>query len=295
MRLVTNPATNLPPEVLEALGIVMMPQQVVVDEVHHDTRGDVTFETIDDWIGNAKSHPYVLGTSAAEFVTHLSRLGKEDAELVVVTTSRKLIQSYDACQTACRTLGKHPKWKHLDVQIVDSRSTDIGTGMVIAYAAAARDAGLSPAEVARACEEFAAAMRVAFVVQEMDNLVKGGRASFLKAWAAKFFGVRPLIEFVDGQLEPARTYKAKLDPTDVLRDWALSGRGCSDGTPVWIACSHGDIPEDAERLADKMAESLDVRRRFVVPLAPSIYLHAGRGALTLGVVPLEGLSWIPST
>lgn len=294
MRLVTNPATNLPPEQLEANGIVMMPQQIVVDEVHHDTRDDVTLQTIDNWIRSAKAHPYVLGTSAAEFVSRLSKLGRDDADLLVVTTSRKLIQSYDACHTARRTLQKHPKWKHLNVHIVDSRTTDIGTGMVIAYAAAARDAGLEPGDVVRVTEEFAAALRVAFVVQEMDNLVKGGRASFLKAWAAKFLGVRPLIEFVDGQLEPASTFKAKHDPMEVLRDWALAGRGLSAGSPVWLACSHGGVPNDARRLADTLAETFDVRRQFTVPLAPSIYLHTGRGALAVGVVPLDGLSWVPN-
>jgi fatty acid-binding protein DegV len=111
MRLVTNPATNLPPEQLEADGIVMMPQQIVVDEVHHDTRDDVTLQTIDNWIRSAKA------------------------------------------------------------------------------------------------------------------------------------------------------------------------RG---------------VPNDARRLADTLAETFDVRRQFTVPLAPSIYLHTGRGALALGVVPLDGLSWVPN-
>lgn len=293
MRLVTNPGTNMSPSVIAAHDIEVLPQHIVVDDVHHDTRAGVTLESVDGWISGANVHPYVLGTSAAQFAGHLSRLGAADPELLVIMSSRKIIQSYAACITACKTLEQHPKWKHLQVRVVDTGGTDVGAGLVATYAAEAIAAGFSLDEVFRLCEAFSAATIVAFAVQEMDNLVKGGRASFLKVWAAKFLRVRPLIAFVDGQLESVRNYKAKTEPTEVLRDWALDELGESARRRVWVGVSHGGVPEQAEVLADDLESRLDVRRRLVLPVVPSIYLHGGPGSVLVAVTDLDRLDWVP--
>lgn len=203
MLLVTNPGTNVPMTFVEEHAITMLPQQIVVDEVFHDTRTGMSLDTIDEWVAGAKVHPYVLGTSAAEFAGHLTRLSAEDSELLVIMTSRNLIQSYDACKSACKTLANQRKWRHLKIRVIDSGVTDIGTGLVTMYAAEARAAGFGLDEVANLTEEFVAATQTVFVVQELDYVVKGGRASFVKAWAAKFFGVRPILAFVDGFIEPS--------------------------------------------------------------------------------------------
>lgn len=293
MRLVTNPGTNMSPSVIAEHNIEVLPQHIVVDDVHHDTRAGVVQETVDQWVAQAKVHPYVLGTSAAQFAGHLSRLGAEDPELLVIMSSRKIIQSFTACTTASKTLAQHPKWKHLQIRIVDTGTTDVGAGLAATYAAEAIAAGLSLDEVFHLCEQFSAATRVAIAIQEMDNLVKGGRASFLKMWAAKFLGVRPIVAFADGQLEPARRYKVKSDPVAALRDWVLEEVEPSAGGRVWVAASHGGVPEQAEALVVDLESRLDVRRRLVAPTVPSIHLHGGPGSIMVAVTDVERLDWIP--
>ncbi len=294
MLLVTNPGTNVPPALVEEHAVAMLPQQIVVDDVHHDTRAGMGLQEVDAWVDSATVHPYVLGTSAAEFAGHLTRLSSDDPELLVIMTSRKIIQSYDACKTACKTLANHDKWSHLRISVVDSGSTDIAAGLVMTYAAMARAEGFDLEKVTRLTEEFASATRTAFVIQEMDNLVKGGRASFLKAWAAKFFGIRPVIAFVDGQLQPVGKYKTKEDPTDVLRDWVLDALPSGAGSRAWVGISHGQVPEQAAALADKLGAALEVEHSVVLPVSPSIYLHGGPGAILVAVTDLDGLSWVPS-
>jgi len=293
MRLVTNPGTNMSPSVIAAHNIEMLPQQIVVDDVHHDTRAGVRQEVVDQWIAQAKVHPYVLGTSAAEFAGHLSRLGADDPELLVIMSSRKIIQSFAACTTASKTLAQHPKWTHLQIRIVDTGTTDIGAGLAATYAAEAIAAGFSLDEVFHLCEQFSAATTVAMAIQNMDNLVKGGRASFLKMWAAKFLGVRPIIAFADGQLEPVRRYKVKSDPVVALRDWVLESTEASAGGRLWVAASHGGVPEQAEALVVDLESRADVCHRLVLPTVPSIHLHGGPGSIMVAITDLERLDWLP--
>lgn len=295
MRLVTNPGTNVSPRELAEYEVEILPQHIVVDEEHHDTRAGVSFETIDGWIAGARVHPYVLGTSAASAAGLLSKLGSQDPELLLIMSSRKIIQSFDSCTTASNTLENHPKWGHLKIRVVDTALTDIATGMATSYAGMAIAAGFGLEDVARLVEEFCAATVMGFVVQDMTNLVKGGRASFLKAWAAKFLKVRPIIAFIDGTIEPVGRFKTSSDPTDALRDWVLTAREGAVGDRVWLGVSHGNVAAQAEALADKLSETLHVRRRTVLPLTPSIYLHGGPGCIVVAATDLDRLSWVPAT
>lgn len=292
MRLITNPGTNLPDAFIDEHHIEMLPQQIVVDDEFHDTRSGMSLDTVDAWVAGAKVHPYVLGTSAAEFAGHLTRLGEHDPEQIVIMTSRKMIQSHDACVAASRTLERHPKWGHLQTRVIDSTTTDIGTGLVTTYAAKAREAGFSLDDVERLANEFAAATTVGAVFQDLEYVVKGGSGSFLKAWVANFLGVRPIVGFIDGQLESVGKYKAKNDPTEALKTWILGARGGA-GKRVWLGVAHGQTPVEAETLADKLAGELDVAYRVVLPLTPSIYLHGGKGCLIAAVTDLDALSWTP--
>ncbi|MGH1339972.1 MAG: DegV family protein [Nannocystales bacterium] len=293
MRLVTNPGTNLSPNVVAEHGIAVLPQHIIVDDVHHDTRAGVDLATIDAWVRDARVHPYVLGTSAAQTAGHLSRLGAEDPELLVVTASRTLIQSYAGCVSAAKTLQRYPKWAHLKIRAVDSGSADVATGMATLYAARASAAGFGLEQVALMTEKFAAATQAAFVVQELDYLVKGGRASFLKAWTAKFLGIRPILGLSEGVIAPVGRFRASSDPTEALFNWTLKSLGASAGHRLSIGVSHGGCPELAVSLADKLGRELNVRERLVRPLAAGVYLHGGPGCIIVAFTDLNQLDWVP--
>lgn len=82
MIVATNPGSNLPKVIAQRFGIVLTPQQIVVDGDHHDTRGDFGLEQVDQWVDTANTHPYVLGTSAAEYAQLFRELSKRDSQLL---------------------------------------------------------------------------------------------------------------------------------------------------------------------------------------------------------------------
>ncbi len=296
MKLITNPGTNLSEDFVEAHDVEILPQQIVVDGEHHDTRGRIPLSTVDEWVSMAKTHPYVLGTSAAEFAQHFTRVGATESEQLVVSTSRQIIPSFDAAQTAQRLLQKRASWAHLSIRVVDSGTTDVGAGLATAFAAQARSAGLDLEQVTRLTQDFSDATKAAFALRSMDYAAKGGRASFLKVWAAKFLKVRPVIAFVDGRPSPVGTYRASADPADALIEWLMKAQPPTvDGVrrKVWLGVSHGQAPEAAELFADRLGEIYDVAYRSVLPLTPSIYLHSGDGALLAAVADISSLDWHP--
>jgi len=289
MRILTNPGANLPPELVSHYRIDMTGAKIVVDGREYDCREDIPLEQVDGWVNMADEHPYVLGTSAAEIARHCLELAEHDDEILVAMSSRKIIQSYDSARSAARTLESHPVGRNLRIRVVDSTATDLGLGLPILAAAEAGEAGLGVDEAADLFDTITRRGEFVFVARTLDNLIRGGRASFLRGWMAKMLGLRPVLAFVDREPQMVGKVGVKDDHPRVLAEWIaqrIRGR-------VWIGVAHGNAPEDAHRTADELRKRLDVVYSIVRPLTPSVYLHAGPRTLAAIVLPLDELPWVP--
>lgn len=292
MRILTNPGSNLSRDQIQRYDIHVTPQEIVVDGNYHDTREGVDMQTVDDWIANAAEHPYVLGTSAAQFATTFTEVGTTDREILAVMTSRELIQSYDAAVSAVRTLAKRES-RPLSIRVVDTGVTDVGAGLSTLLAVAARSHGLSLDECARALEKFRAGAALRLHVAKMDNLIKGGCASFLRGWLANVLGVRPILAFNEGRLEVTAKISTRADPVEAVVGPLVDAYR---GRPVWAALAHGgaSAEEEAQRAAAMLRRELNPALLMTRAFSPGVYLHAGPGALACVVGPVDELGFTPS-
>ncbi len=286
MLIVTNPGSNLSETIIERYDIAITPQQVVVDGVLHDTREGVTQADVDRWVAEAKVHPHTLGTSAAEFVTFFRQAADSSRELLAVHTSRKIIQSHDACLAAAKTLrdlGRDP----LEIEVVDSGVTDVGAGMVTLFAATAAQSGASLSDVAEWSRAFAARGHLAFIPASLDWAVKGGRTNFARAWIANLLKLRPLITMEDGDPKVAVKIRVDADWILTIANWFEAKLGT--GRAVYAAVNHGGVRGDAAVLMHELEKRFNVRTRMIRPVGPAVYLHVGANCLGAYVAPIDEL------
>ncbi len=293
MRIITNQGSNLDEEVSHRFEVDLTPQRIVVDGIPHDTRNKIEFAQIDSWVQRATRHPHVQGTTTDDCLDVFGRMGMLDPQLIAVMTSRKLIGSHDAAVEAVSRLkaSAEPAQRGLRVEVVDSCVTDLGTGLVTLAAAQARKAGLGIEAVADFARKFAARQTSVITPARLDNLIKGGRASFLTGWVANFFEIRPLIAIIDGELKSAGRMKAKADLGARVLEY-FSERVEPKGT-FWIGVAHGDDPARGQAVRDALTQRYQPVFTMFRPLSPSIYLHLGRGAVAAFVYRLDGLPFIP--
>lgn len=290
MRIVTNPGSNLAQSALDHYAIEIAPQRIMVDGTEHDTRPGIPLDIVDRWIHAAKEFPHVVGTTANEFGQLFTALGRTDPQMLAVMTSRKVIQSHGAALAAARVLAEHPTHKSLRIAVVDSTTTDVGAGLIALAAGEAAKAGLPLTEAVEALTRMANGTRLALTVATLDNLVKSGRAGFLRAFAANFFDMKPIIGFVEGELKTIGKVSGKADTTLALaKDLATIGAG----RKVWLGVAHGNAPEKAARLVEQVKRELDVVYTYVRPLSSSIYLYTGPGSVCGVVTPIDDLPWAP--
>lgn len=292
MRLVTNPGSNLSAAAIDRYGIELTAQTIQVDAVAHDTRAAPSFADIDAWVAGAKVHPYVVGTTAAEYIGLFRDIARNDREILTVTTSKRVIGSHDAALSAARTMQARPEHAGMTIAVADSGVTDAGAGLATVLAGESKLAGESIADIAARLERFRKAAILRFVPDQLDYLVKGGRTNIFKAWLADWLRVRPLVGFVDGEAALLGRISTSADRASALVDAAVGELAAR--SPAWIAVMHGGgrAIADAARCEALLRERLDVRYAAVRALSPSIYLHCGPAALAVVVVPLDAIGWL---
>lgn len=292
MRVITNPGSNVSRRALQQYGIELSPQQIVVDGVSHDTREEVSIKDIDRWVWTAKEHPHVVGTTAQEFVQMFANAIATDPELLVVLTSKKIIQTYAAATAAARTLQSRTATKHAQFGIVDTGITDAGAGLIVIAAGALARAGVPLRTAERVLETMASRILCVFAPETFEYLVKGGRASWLRARAATMLNLRALVGFSDGESSAFGTFRASEGQRGAVAALANQFKTSFDrGRKAWVAIMHagGESVEHAHALLGELSDHFTVTYTYVRPLSSSIYLHLGPGAIGAAVVPVDDL------
>jgi DegV family protein with EDD domain len=292
MIIVTSPGSNLGEDAVAAYGIHVTPQQIIVDDVAHDTREGVALETVDRWVRTARTHPHVVGTTAAEFVPILREAARREPDVAVIMTSRKVIGSHDAAVIAARKVRELPNLAHARIVVADTGVTDLGAGLACVLAAEAAAAGVGIDALPALLDAYRASVQFAFTVETLDYLVKGGRATAVRAFLANVLGVRPVVAFVDGELKVVSKMSTKAEPAQVLTE-SLEG-SFGKGRRIWAGVFHGNAPAKAAVLTKELRRRFDVAFLCTRALSPSIYLHCGPGTLGVTAVPLDALPWKPA-
>ena len=278
----------MPAEAVKRYGIAISPNHIVVDGVEHSTAEDIDPATLDGWVRTASEFPYVVGTSAHAFVQQLTDLAKDDGEILVITASRNLIQTYQAATAAARTMQSRPAYANVKIAVVDSGLVDVGVSMLTVAAGEAKLAGLSLRKTVTLVEMLAARGRFSGTVKTLDNLVRGGRAGFLRAWLADFLEIKPILSIVNGELKSTGKIRKSDNPFQAIaEDLAVVGAN----KRVWAAIAHGAAPDRAADLLRALKSTFDVAYSYVIPLNPSVYLHTGPGSVFAAVFPIDNLPW----
>ncbi len=275
---------NIPPVLSLRLGMVMTPQRISVDGVHHDV-ADVRLEQIEEWFKTAKVFPNVLGSSAAEFISLLTPLLKRDRDILIVTGSRKIVSSYDAAISAARTVKDSPALKNAYIRVVDSGLVDLGGGLIAIRCAAAAQQGASASAVFDEAHRLAAGACQLLIPATLEIAKRNGRMAAIKAMAATFLNVLPVLRMVDGEAKSMGTMPVGGDVVASFAEYFE--KYVPLGKPAWIGVTHGNALSRAEDVAKKLQSMYDVRHTIVRVSGAALYAGSGRGCIGATVMPVD--------
>jgi DegV family protein with EDD domain len=276
VRVVTDTACDLPDDIVNELGIGLVPLRIRFGPEEFVDR--VELSTKEFWARCASFDglPETSAPSPGQFKEAFEKMAAEGATGVVcVNLSSKMSATIQAARQAATELDDR-----LPVRVVDSLSVTLGQGLITIEAAKRAAEGASLDDVTKAAEAAASSMTVLGVIDTMENLKKGGRIGGAQAFLGTMLSIKPVIQVVDGVVEPESRQRTRGKAVRYLTE------KLREAGPVASLAAFGADAPDMDSFVTTL-QGIETRDRLLVgDIGPVIGTHAGPGAI--------GVAWIPA-
>jgi DegV family protein with EDD domain len=268
---ITDSSSCIPPEVAEKYHIHVAPIHLIIDDVKYRDGIDITVEEFYARL-RGPSTKFSLGTSGAmqgEFISIFEKLRGKVEGIVIILLSSKISAAYSAALTV-RDAANAP------IEIVDSQFTTSALGFIAVAAAQAADQGKNMNEVVAQAKNVMSKVKGFVALENLDYLRRGGR--FSEGSAEQAAQMRPVVTMREGLIKladgTADHNEADEKLLRIMKDNLIP-------TPLHVAVMHGDLPQKADRLQEKIKARFDCAELWMTPLTPVLGAHSGPD--TLGV------------
>jgi fatty acid kinase fatty acid binding subunit len=214
-----------------------------------------------------------------DFVVVFERLLQQHSAVVSVLISSGISET---CSMARQAAAKLEDDGGERVMVIDSAGAAGQLGvqaLAAARGAAARGAGLQGVieQARRARQE----VRQWFLVDTLEYLRRGGRIGGAAAWLGSALDLKPIL-MMESELKAVERVRTRRRAVERLVELMRQRRAV--GADRWFV-QHTAAHEDAQRLAERLAELFGTEPEFISELGPVLATHLGPGALVAGGLP----------
>lgn len=280
--LVTDSTAYLPHDLCRDGGIEVVPLHVMVGPAEHAEGVDITPAEV----AAALRGPAPVTTSRpspAAFLDAYTRAAAGGAsEIVSVHLSSGLSSTLTGAQLAARQ-------SPVPVTVVDSQSLGMAMGYAVLAGTRLARQGAGAGEVADLVRRSLSRATVAFYVDTLEFLRRGGRIGRASAFLGSALAIKPILALDGGLISPIEKVRTSSRAIARLEELAVeAATAATEG--VRVAVHHLDSAERAvllaERLTTRLGDALLEMR--VVELGAVVGAHVGPGTLAVAVVPHVG-------
>jgi fatty acid kinase/fatty acid kinase fatty acid binding subunit len=270
--IVTDSSCDLPDELTDRHGIILVPLQVIEADRTYLDRLDISSAEL---YRRMRREPARFTTSQPTPGAFQQAFGDALAhgeDVVALLLSGALSGTLASAAAAARA----PAFAR--VRVVDSRTTSLGLGLLALRAAELADAGLGAAAIAADVARVRDRSGLLFTLDTFEHLARSGRIGRARAWVGEWLHVKPILELsLDGRVTPLDRVRGReaLAPR-VLEH--LERRLTPRPRRVRFGVVHADAPDVAARLAQEIARRFDGAECMVQPVTAALGVHTGPGA-----------------
>ena len=274
VKIVTDSVADLPSQVVDELGITVIPLNVRFGtEVYRDGI-DLTTEQFYHKLQHDKDLPVTSVPTPGSFAEAYDKLAEETDEILVITLSSKLSATYEV---ALQSIGLMKR--KCRVEVVDSQWAVMAEGFVVMTAAKAANAGASLDEVIALTRKTIPRVDFRAAFDTLDYLRRGGRIGRAQALLGSMLKINPIITIKDGVVEPAGRTRSRAKALDYLYNFATSYSYIEE-----MAVEDAASPDEAEMLVQRLSSEFSKERIYRSRTTPVIGTHTGPGLLLVAVL-----------
>ncbi len=275
--IITDSTCDLPADVVERLGVTVVPLTIQLGTKQLRDGIDVTKENFFARLKRVPAPPMSFPISQSRFEQVFAEHTKQpNSEVVAILLSSKLSETWqNATRAAAPLLGRHK------IIVIDSQTISVGLGMLITAAGEAAAQGASLDDVVKLVRGMIPKIYIGFFVETLDYLARGGRIGKAQSILGTMLSIKPLLILEEGEivaLEKVRTRAKAIEKlVEFITEFAHIER---------LVILHSTTPDDVKLLIEQVDLMMPGLKITVDNYGPVAATHVGPDAL--GVVVFEG-------
>jgi len=274
VKIVTDSVADLPPKVVEELGITVIPLNVRFGTELYRDGIDITTEQFYQNLRHSKILPVTSVPSPAAFAEAYDRLAEQTDEILAIILSARLSGTYDVASQSVGLMKRKCR-----VEVIDSKMATMAQGFIAMKAARAAQAGAELDEVIEVARSTIPRVDFLAAFDTLEYLQRGGRIGKAQALMGSILKINPIITLRDGVVEPAGRTRSRAKAIDYLCNFVMSYAHIEEMAVEDTAC-----PDDAEALVKRLSPKFPKERIHRSKMTPVIGTHTGPGLLLVAIL-----------
>lgn len=278
-QIVTDACCDVPAKILEEKKIASIP---MFFELEGQEYKDDLGETLDyNWfLAKIKENaePKTSQINVGKYMEYFRPFAKKNISILYVAFSSGLSGSYASSLTAIELLQE--EYPNFEIVSLDTKAASLGEGMLVIEAARLRDEGKEMAEIAAWLERYKMHLRSWVTVNDLKQLVHGGRISKTQAALGGLLSIKPIIN-VDrqGKLQNVDKVRSRKKAIKYLLDKTAEELDLTISNCIYLAHSGDD--EVVEQMVEELQQQYPTAAIQRFSLGPTIASHTGYGCIAI--------------
>ncbi len=241
---------------------------------------------IDEFYKHMEEHPDdVPKTSSPNIYDWLTIFDEQYAKgakkYIVTTISSKLSSSYQTAIAAKKIFEE--KNSDINIEVISSNTCACGQAALEIGIAKMIDSGKEFGDIINKIHKIVKNTNTLFVVNSLTYMKAGGRIGGATAFLGKLINIKPLCEFIDGEVHPVKAIIGRKKSLKTMIDYAISR--IVDINKMIIIIQNAKCKEDADYICNYLREKTNNSSKiYNSNLGITVGAHSGPGAIGIGFI-----------
>lgn len=272
IRLITDSAADLPKDYVLQHNIEVMPLKIRFGEETFTDGVDMDTNTFYEKMSTSQLLPVTSLPSPQAFKDLFEKDGN-GCSILCITISSATSGTYQSALLAANEIN------HTEIEVIDSLNISMGTGLLVMRANDLISMGLSLQEIKEDILSFRHTLNTFIAIDNLENVIKGGRISNWKGSIAQFLNIKPILNIApDGSLKALDYVRGRKNQLKkVIQRIKATDKEISNNRFVIL---HAKAPlHELQYLEEEISRIFNPKEIMIGELGPVMGSHGGFGAI----------------
>lgn len=275
IKIITDSGSDLPKEAIEKHNITVIPLEVRINGEFFLDGINLKSEEFYKKMNQSKDLPKTASPSPQKF---LEEFDTPEENIFVVTLSSELSSTYNNAILAKEIFEQENEDKN--IYIVDSLSASVGEGLVVLKLAELVNRNIDVEDIFTKAKDYAKECQVYFLLETLDNIVKGGRIGKATGHVASLLSIKLILKSNgSGVVDLAK--KVRGSKRAFNKFVTIIGENGTNLEERTLAIAHANCYEKALEFKNQAEEKYNFKNIFISTISATIGTYTGKDGLLI--------------